>query len=81
MKTLWRKLTLRLKQCENIHCHVLLFRGILRNDMIKSLNESWILKRHMQTFALEKAELTLILAPHISSALQEAIVQKHGVIG
>lgn len=48
--------------------------------MIKSVNESQIFKRHMQVCVLGKAELTRIPAPHIFSALQEAIVQKHGVL-
>lgn len=48
--------------------------------MIKSVDESHIFKKHMQILVLEKAEPTLILATHIFSALQEAIVQKHGVI-
>jgi len=38
----------------------------LRNDMLKSVNESKILKMHMQIFALERnAEPTLSLSPHI----------------
>jgi len=48
--------------------------------VIKSVNGSQTLKRRMQMFILEKAELTLILAPHIFSALQEPVVQKHRFI-
>lgn len=58
---------------------MLLFGRILRND-ITSVNESQILKRRMQMFILQKAELTLMPAPHILSALQEVIAQEHDVI-
>lgn len=48
--------------------------------MIESVNGSQILKRHMQMFILQNAELILILAPRIFSALQEPVVQKGRVI-